>query len=304
MDEEVKQYEEMRISLASSMEAQYNFFMVTGKMDMAYNILGKLMAYKLISFDDERVDPKNRAYKAAGIDANHRFPLDYRKDTRFIPEWLFADIPMKMNCSMETSKYWGKRVEGNYEGDIVIPERRLDIGINLVNTDRAAAAAAEGVIKMYAELGKKLSLAGMQEKVSIGVTRVYEITILSTVLSSYKTLGYVYLSRKENGAFAAKVLLKGKVLLDVRLPIMETYKVIADTIRNSFKLDENLEVTAYSKHEKDRESETCMLRYDMEKTEALLKKSEKEKIVAKAEKLKNEGDKPADTTKKVTAARR
>lgn len=263
----VAAYKECEVELASKLEAHYQLLMFNKRYEEAVDVLGRLMAFKLIDRWDERLDKKYKPFKQAGISTEDRFKYDLRKDSNYSPEWLFADIPHYFGTTLRALGHMGKRVEGEYSCDMVYPEKELEIAFRLLNTPRSAKDAIESIGKTYLEeTGKKLNVAALAEEAEVGFARVYEISISNNVVNGYKIMGYVVLVKSIiDGNFHGKLMMKYKVFKHLFVDIVTAQRLFAATIKDSLNMGENLKLGSIMDTRKAAAEQTKIIKEDRDK---------------------------------------
>lgn len=244
MNNNIAFYKNLEGTLKHNLESQYTQHMINGEIPQAYNILGSLMKYKLISKFDERLSTKNKIFAKAGIDKEHRFPVDLRKDTNFIAEWIYADIPNEIKTTLIAREHIGERRDFGYLVDITLPERHLPVKISLLNTPISAKNEVEAFGQTFkAEMGKELNVKSLMEEAYEGCCRIYNIKIDTQVLEKYKNIGHVlvYRSLKDN-RFKAKILLKSKALQYYFIDIRQALSLVKNIMTNSLNLGDQLDI--------------------------------------------------------------
>lgn len=235
-------YKELETELASKLEAQYQYLMFNGDITGAYNILGRMMSYKLIDRTDERLDKKFKVFQKVGIDKDHRFRLDLRKDTNYIPDWLFADIPPTIMTNLVCQRHLVNNTEAYGDTSLVASDRKLKVRISLVNTPKKAENIAEDIIKLNTDnKSKGNNLDILKKELTVGFARVYEISIADKFIEKYRILGYVILYKNvyKNG-FTSWIALKHNILKLSYIDIKSAYKIIGQALKNGFKTLDNL----------------------------------------------------------------
>lgn len=228
---EYTEYKQFENEIRDTLESQYNMCMFNNDFAGAYEVLGKLMAYKLIEKDDARIESNNKTYVKAGIEKSHRFRLDYRRDYGYIPDWLFGQLDYMGTCKCSTIEHWGKRVEGNYEGDTVFPSRVIDIRFTLCNTTRKIENAFDGISSLMKEhTGKVFNRSTLEGLCKNGVYRVYSIEVESSCISSFKNIGYAIIKMGESGINTVLVL-QYSSFIGNWLPIKSSIQTIENTIK-------------------------------------------------------------------------
>lgn len=187
---EYLEYKGFEKEIKDTLESQYTMAMYNGDTTAAYEMLGKMMAYKLIDQDDPRIEKTNKSYIKAGIAKDHRFHLDYRKDYNFIPAWLYGNVTASKVINVSTAEHWGKRVEGNYEGDTIFPSRNMALRLRLCQNERAVENAFDGIVKIMQANKLGINREEVEKLCKEGVYRVYEINVDDNCLIQYKNIGY------------------------------------------------------------------------------------------------------------------
>lgn len=225
---EYKQYEE---EIKETLETQYQMAMFNKDFEAAYNTLGSLMAYKLIDRNDPRIENTNKTYSKGGIEKSHRFRLDYRKDYGYIPSWLFGEIELSHICECKSIEHWGKRVEGNYEGDAIFPSRNIELRITICTTTKKVSNAFDNIEKILnAERNQKFKREPLESLCKEGVYRVFNIEVESSCLSSNKIIGYAIAKMGDNGAEVTLVI-KYDSIIGNWVPVKSTIGTIQNTLK-------------------------------------------------------------------------
>lgn len=238
MNSNVVGYKELEADLASKLESQYQYLMISGDVLGAYQVLGKLMRYKLIDKFDDRLDSKNKLFSKYGIAKDARFAVDLRKDSNYIPEWLFADIPYYFKSNLMMNERIGERRDFGYVVGVVLPRREIEVEFRLLNTSASAKNTVEELAQTYkTETGRELNIKSILEEVEVGYSRIYDIKINSVVMTKYKKLGYVLVFRSnKDGLFHAKIILKSTALTNSYIDIGNACKVLRRDLENNLNL--------------------------------------------------------------------
>lgn len=256
MNEKIEIYKQLESELQSTLEAQYQYFMLSGDISNAYEVFGKLMGYRLISPEDERVSQADKIFKCGGFDPKHRFKYDYRKSVNYLADWLFSDLPSKMHFDMQTNPYWGKRVEGNYSGDVVFKARNIKLRISLVTTIKSAESAATSIAYMCKVQKKKCNANSVREELCSSTCKVYEVEVENGAAYNYKTVGYVYIyMSKITNAVAAKMFINAGALLAEHLDICKVVSSIRGVLTESIEGLRTDAVKSYFDYTKELELE-------------------------------------------------
>ena len=231
----VKEYNNLGKELAERLEEQYEQYVANNEIHNAYEVLGKLMAYRLIEKDDYRLVKGYKPYKAAGIDKDDRFPKDLRKPGDYIGDWLYADLPYSFGAKLISQQHIGKRVEGAYECDMVYPERELSVGITLERSPKGASNSIESIALLYKEeTGIIVETKQATDEARAGYIRVYRITIDSVIMHAYKDVGFVTVSKdKDTGEFKANIVVRTSVFKRYHIDIEDGCNNIVGAVKNS-----------------------------------------------------------------------
>lgn len=196
--QELAEYRKFGEEIKETLESNYYLSIHNKEFDRAYETLGKLMGFKLISADDPRIEKNNKSYIAGGIDKTHRFTLDYRTSLTFIPDWLYGNIKGLHKFKMDTIEHIGKRVEGNYEGDTVFHSHQFVIKIQSCGNNKAVDNTLDDVNKLLTKAGKKVTLSDIKEMAKSGAYRVFSITAESACIDRFKTMGAIIVKQGDS----------------------------------------------------------------------------------------------------------
>ena len=222
---EINDYKQLEAEIKEKFEIQYLYAMSNGELGEAYNILGKMMEYRLIDPDDARIEIDNKSFRAAGIDKNHRFLHDYRCDNGYNAPWLYGNLGYSKTIGCDTIEHIGRRVEGAYGGDTVITSSRLKLRV-FQCSNRGQAGAAGTILDAELKMNGKI-----RELVEAGVYRIYSIEIKSVCNKFYKHLGYA-LVKSIDGNIVGTLYPNYDALVQNWLPIKETVLGIGGTIES------------------------------------------------------------------------
>lgn len=220
-------HKESKAELAQQLESQFNSYYMFGHIKEAYETFGKMMEYSLIGTDDSRLDPKGHFLKAVVkgkiATEDHRFPYDMRKDKYSLGQWIYCPLPRAVKYTVNSREYWGKRVEGNYEGDMVYPARTHELTIRLDNTAKQSENSMEMINNTYKEeYGKGPITADDIKLAREGIIRTYVIEFDSPILARYKTLGHVVLAPTDDG-IRALLIIKNDILKRYFIDVNRAY---------------------------------------------------------------------------------
>lgn len=205
-ERELAEYRGFSDEIRETLENNYQIAMYNNEIEDAYNAIGDMMAFKVIDTNDPRIQKNNKMFSAGGVDKDHRFRLDYRRDTGFIPEWIYGKIEPTRRIEIDSIEHWGKRVEGNYSGDTVFPSHTVQIRIAQCNTPKQAENTMEYIEKLFKKNGKNKKLTDMTTMVKEGVYRLFTIEVDSACISRYKTLGALLIKMGDNNITCSMLL--------------------------------------------------------------------------------------------------
>lgn len=227
---ELIEYNEFGEDIKETLESQYALFMLNHDYESAYKTLGKLMAYRLIEPTDPRIKKNNSLFVKGGVDADHRFRLDYRKELSFIPEWYFGDIESYRSFKVRTIAHGGKRVEGNYIGDVVFPSTEMTIRVDFCNTTKQVSNNFEAITKTVKEAtGKNFKSEKLLTLCKAGVYRTCRIEVTSSCLARYVELGEAIIRAGERQN-EAKLFMRTDSIINNWIPIETVMQEIKSTI--------------------------------------------------------------------------
>lgn len=230
MHPDYKEYKKNEEEIKELLDTQFDMAMFNHDYAAAYENLGKLMEYKLIDADDPRIEKNNKTYVKGGIDKAHRFRKDYRKTTGFLPSWLYGELAYHQVIRTSTIEHWGKRVEGNYEGDTVFPSRPIEFEFSLCETSMAVANAFDGMAFIVKkQTGKKLDREELEALCKAGVYRVYKIDVYGNCINAYRNAGYVII--RMGNSYEANMFINYDSLIGNWVGIKQTAELFANTVR-------------------------------------------------------------------------
>lgn len=220
-------YTLLRTRKFSDLEVLYNMHICAGEVEEAYEVLGTLMKYRLIEKNDPRLDKSFKLFKNAGISPNHRFLYDYRRDYNYIAQSIYFECPRQFKFKLIGEKHWGKRIEGNYEGDVIVPEKVMEFSAKQVNTTITVQRALEEISKIYKEtFNKNVNLKNVLAELLDGESKLYQISLCSEYNAVYRELGYI-LFYVGTESIVAKIILNHKRVKGNYIDLLEAYKIIS-----------------------------------------------------------------------------
>ena len=215
MHPEVVEYQEFAEEIRQQLENTYQYCMMMGDKIGAHEAVKSLMEYRLIEKDDPRVSVKTKLFSGAnGVDVKKRENwgrFDYRRgeEISFLPRYLFGNIRSYETINCSTFEHWSKRVEGNYEGDIKIPESFVKLKIDYCYSPIGARGCLEDIARYYKMNGATFpKFEETMELVNTGVIRMFRIEVMGNILSKYRTFGYAMMKMDDSGRYVFRTFLK------------------------------------------------------------------------------------------------
>lgn len=205
-ERELAEYNSFGEEIKETLENNYQIAMYNNEFEDAYNAIGDLMSFKLIDTDDPRIQKNNKMFQASGVEKDHRFRLDYRRDTSYIPEWIYGKIDPARRATVDSVEHWGKRVEGNYSGDTIFPSHKVAIRISQCTTPKQAENTMEYIEKLFKKNGKNKKLTDMTTLAKHGVYRLFNLEIDGPCISRYKTLGAILVKMGDSNIVCSLLL--------------------------------------------------------------------------------------------------
>lgn len=237
MNHLIEEYHNFENEVRGMLECQYNAYVVQNNMVEAYETLGKLMAYKLIPFDDPRIEKNNRSLAKYGISSDHRFRLDYRKDKGFMPDWLFGNLIGTGVFQVSTISHRGIRSEMGYIGYTSFGSYMLSIRASLCQSSFMASKAIKRILSNYnKETKKTMKEEPLMTLAKEGVCRIYTFTCESNCINSYKDLGDAVVIADDSG-ISVKLVPNYESMIGLWVPIEETCESMIRTVENLVKVD-------------------------------------------------------------------
>lgn len=274
-------YIEIRNELCSQLELMYQQAILGGNADIAEDCLYKLMSYHAIERGDSRIKkPK----------VNEQYAIyDYRRTDMIgmLPKCVFYDVAAT-GFNIGTIEHWGKRVEGNYSGDIRIEKNSVHI--------RVSPAQFKGEAeKDIAELNKILQHSGIKpidakriiEEIELGMTKVFHAEISGHAISKYKTLAIGLCKLDNSGNPIMALAVKYEAVYNSWIDVAEFNAAVSEAMAKC--LSCNVEVKLGNAPDKAIETQKNMMSVTkvMDDKRARLVAEEAQRAAAEAETKKN-----------------
>lgn len=315
--QDIFDYKELEDSLRDSLESEFNYHMVLGDYNRAHEILLNLMEYKLIPSDDPRCSPKTKIFIGVDVGNGDNWGrLDYRRKNgvNFMPKYLLCDLAISTGFDVTVLEHWGKRVEGNYSGDIKVESYNLRVRMSLVNDKKNVSDTVEKIAKLIEQINPttKANVELMKEEALTGVVRIYSLDVIGNILAKYRNLGYVTVKMGGNGEMKATVFAKYEAMYNSWIDIKEFDSKVAErvqycvsrdvSVKNKFNASEALSIQASmcgQSKQKDEDAKKLRAKVADEARKAKEKREKAEQEKKNAAELKK-AKKLAKTSNKIT----
>ena len=210
--EEVREYDEFKEEIRSTLEDQYTLQILNKDYYSAYETVKTLMAYKMIEANDYRLNDRNNIFK--GVDVRDRSTWgvwDYRRVDigEYIPKYLYSDLKYSYTFKVLRHAHWGIRVEGNYEGKIRISYGQSQFRVKLLINKRAVRNSIEWLDRylythkvIYSEIPKVLHLA------QLGMMPIYTIEYINDVMPRHKLVGIIIIKLDKEGSLLGDIFIE------------------------------------------------------------------------------------------------
>ena len=236
---EVVEYEQFEDEMRASLEQQYQYNMLIGDRVSAHEILKTLMEYRLIPESDPRTKTDTKVFgKDVNVkDSSNWGMLDYRRreNAGFIGKYMYSKLSEYKVFNVPTLPHWGKRVEGNYEGDIKITANTMKVRMSLMITSQQVKNAMEE-IKAISDANKSNRMGNYEELRMLalrGVMRVYKLEVVGNIISKYRLLGFVMIKVNNSGNLVAVTIIKYEALYNSWVSIQHFMNELKNAIINS-----------------------------------------------------------------------
>ena len=305
MNREIQEYLECAEEMRLQLENTYQFCMFQGDKIGAHEAVKSMMEYGVIERDDPRVSVNTKLFGGNnGVDVRKRENwgnFDYRRTdcANFIPRYLFGKIGNYEVFYCKTLAHWGKRVEGNYEGDIKIAENSMKFKVRQLNYHREAQGALEDIDRFYKmNRATFANLEEMKKMVEVGVVRMFKIEAVGNIINKYRTFGWGMMKMDDNGVLQIKTVIKYEAVYNNWIELTEIIEKFSHSLVSL--CGGNANVGHMVNPKSAMEHQSMMLNNekikdkthdeDMKKHAELMKQKEAEKAAKKAAKKKPQAD--------------
>lgn len=241
--EEIKEYKEFEDKLRNDLEQQFTYYITIGDKFNAHETLKELMAYRLIPDDDFRADKNTKLFSGQnGVNVKDRNTwgmYDYRRTDMFgyLPKYLFCNLKMYEMVNATVMPHMEKRVEGNYSGDIKVNPYTVPVKVRLVDSVISAENTVKEIANVYKQQKKEFNnIDDVIEEARNGVIRLYRIEAVGSILSRYKTIGYIITKINNSGKMIVSTVIRYESIysswIDVESFVKDTESAIYNCIPN------------------------------------------------------------------------
>lgn len=211
----------------------YNESLEKEEYTKAYNVLRKLMKYRMIPLEDEAVSEKSlrELETLAGVKESTSL-WDYRRKDALdiLPESILFNSPTKVDISVLCREHWGKRRELKYQGDYIVPEKRLRYDIRVKSTEATANGAVAGMCSMYNRLSGLELKNDFMEAALEGRNRIYSIDLANDLSFKIITLGYMVVGHNSFGRPLIRVIMDNAEMENQFIDIKDTYEIVKEAM--------------------------------------------------------------------------
>ena len=225
-------FNEIKEERIAKAEAMYMASTVTGDKDQQFKAIGELMAYRVITKDDPRFKKFLRDTKENPM----FFERDIRNEMYYGCKWVYGDYPSTITTMVSTLAHEGKRVEGNYEGDVHFDSRDMQLKLVEVKSTTAIQRLDHELVRLFNKnTDRKMKTSNQLAcRVDTGEVLVYKIETPDNFIK--KHFGYVVITKsKKDNVVKANIFLDRENVSKVYLNYKRTIQAIKSMINSDFK---------------------------------------------------------------------
>ncbi|MBR1453991.1 MAG: hypothetical protein IJ593_05045 [Lachnospiraceae bacterium] len=230
----MQEYENLRNEYREQLEARYNFYMGSGDTESAHSVLKELMKYSLIDKNDKRTLNKTKLFGNIDCDNPSNWGrYDYRRYRSSnindcLGAWIYTDLKAGCTLSIDTIEHWGKRVEGNFEGDILITGFKHKINIKLAENGMLASYSADNIAKTFAMNNQTFGEYNkLKELLYNGLARVYSVDFGTDVLNNNKHIGDIVVVPDADENIQVYAVLRNSAIVNSWIDLRDTVNKIS-----------------------------------------------------------------------------
>lgn len=225
-------FNEVKAERIAKAEAMYMASTVTGDKDQQFKAIGELMAYRVITKDD----PRFKKFLKDTKENPMFFERDIRNEMYYGCKWVYGDYPSTISTIISTMAHEGKRIEGNYEGDVHFESRDMQLKLTEIKSTATIRRIDAELVKIYTKnTGRKMTLgASLSDKIEAGEVLVYKIETPDNFIK--KNFGYVAITKSQkNNTVKATIFLHRENISAVYLNYKRTIQAIKGMLEYDFR---------------------------------------------------------------------
>lgn len=226
------------------LESQYANALVSKNKKLETAVIKELLKYGLVNKDDSRITDKKKVKEYKKYWKNAAKDIDSYCNQDLIPKNLLFNSPSSIDITVYSEKHWMKRVELQYEGDIIADDMQIRYIIAEQTNKTCALGSVRGMEKLYKDLFNS-ELRLNKEEVECGCTRVYKVALENGVSFRIRVLGYLYVVPKNKGV-EIDILLDHKNMIDLCIDVKSTYESLERKVRKELK-KKNIQVVKFNR---------------------------------------------------------
>lgn len=286
---DIQEYLDFSEEIRDQLETSYQVEMFNCEYEKAHEIVKKLMEYKMIDPNDQRVSTKTKIFQGTiehpGV--NVKSPeswgvYDYRKiGTDFLPRYLYCQLRDYSILNLDVLTHWGKRVEGGGEGDVKISGFKHRLRMALVNKSQAVKNVIQEMVKLAKSQNTPIANPDLLlEESLVGCMRIYQITAMTPVEAYYNNFGYILVKMGDDGAMQARVLPNYKSILATWVAIPQYMSQLSKAIHEVIQ-DNDIYIEYITPPDEYGRQQAGMIKYSNETEESRKRILEKEETLRK-----------------------
>lgn len=224
-------YKEERNKLFDALETEFNSLKDGDDNESLLSILDKMISYKMVQdADDEHY---KAVKKKVGLKALN-FSRDFRAGVEYNSAWVLGNNE-DMYCTVVCNQHIGKRIEGNYEGDVTVERREMPLVLSEIRKFPLIKRVRDRLKAIEQSNGyKHIKLPEtFENSVKNGKYLVYKVEVARGNFLRNE-FGYILVNKSKDYDTINVMLCIDKKSLDVcNVNIDKALKIIKNTIKNS-----------------------------------------------------------------------
>lgn len=227
-------YNELLEKKKAALESKYITAFNSDDIEGICEALKEMMQYRVINECDDRLSKKKQKDYKEYWDTVSKDIEHYKTTRGNIPDNILFKSPSVMHIDVLSEKHWTKRVELQYEGDIIAEDKIVNYSIFEKVVKESALSAAYSMEKLYKKLFGLDDLKLNKDLIRCGCSRMYDISLSNYTAFRIRKLGYIYVSPFKDGV-KVTVLLDHNEMIDICIDVKKTYENLEGIIKAEFK---------------------------------------------------------------------